>query len=140
MNRAVYLGVLVFVVIAGCAKESKKEMTVAERLERGRYLVENVGMCADCHTPMNEMGEPVRENWLQGSPILFKPVFEVPNWADVALPIAGLPNMSEENAVSVLETGVYGDNQRLRPPMPQFRLNHEDAVAVVAYLKSLRAE
>jgi mono/diheme cytochrome c family protein len=140
MGKAILLSALAVVFVVGCSKAGKKEMTAEEQVERGRYLVENVGMCADCHTPMNERGEPVRESWLQGAPLSFKPLFEVPNWADVALPIAGLPNISEKDAISVLETGVYGDNQTLRPPMPQFRFKHEDAVAVVAYLKSLKSE
>jgi len=30
--------------------------TPAAKVERGKYLVENVGMCGDCHTPRNERG------------------------------------------------------------------------------------
>src|SRR5438309_109690 len=36
-----------------------------------------------------------------------------------------------------LTTGVWPDGQRLRPPMPQFRMSREDAESVVAYLRSL---
>ncbi len=38
------------------------------KLERGRYLVEQVALCGDCHTPHNEKGEPIREKLLQGAP------------------------------------------------------------------------
>jgi len=60
------------------------------KLERGRYLVEQVALCGDCHTPHNEKGEPIREKLLQGAPLPFKPTVPLP-WADKAPNIAGLP-------------------------------------------------
>ncbi len=44
----------------------------------------------------------------------------------------------DEAAVKFLETGTNAMGKTALPPMPQFRLNHEDAVAVVAYLRSLK--
>ena len=37
-------------------------------LERGRYLVEALGHCAECHTPRNAIGGMDRTAWLQGAP------------------------------------------------------------------------
>lgn len=105
-------------------------------LERGRYLVGGVGLCADCHSPRNEKGEFVPGQWLMGSAIGFKPVVEMP-WAPVAPPIAGLPSMTDEQAVRFLREGVRPDGTHPRPPMPEYRMNEADAVAVVAYLRSL---
>lgn len=103
---------------------------------RGEYLVGGVGLCADCHTPRNEKGEFIREHWLLGSALGFQPVAEMP-WAPVAPPIAGLPSLTAEQAKRFLMEGVRPDGSRPRPPMPAYRLNAEDAAAVVAYLKSL---
>lgn len=36
--------------------------------ERGRYLVEALGHCAECHTPRNAVGVLDRSQWLQGAP------------------------------------------------------------------------
>lgn len=36
-------------------------------LERGRYLVEALGHCTECHTPRNAMGGLDRTNWLRGA-------------------------------------------------------------------------
>lgn len=36
--------------------------------ERGRYLVEVLGHCAECHTPRNRLGAMDRGRWLQGAP------------------------------------------------------------------------
>jgi len=60
--------------------------TPAAKIDRGKYLVENVGMCGDCHTPHNEKGEPIREKWLQGSPLAFKPTVPMPVWAQYRRP------------------------------------------------------
>jgi len=36
--------------------------------ERGRYLVEALAHCGECHTPRNALGAIDRERWLQGAP------------------------------------------------------------------------
>lgn len=106
-------------------------------LERGRYLVERVGLCADCHSPRNEKGQFIMEHWLKGAALPFQPTVEMP-WSAVAPPIAGLPSLSTEDAVRFMQEGTRPDGSRPRPPMPEFRFNEEDARAVVAYLKSLQ--
>ena len=37
-------------------------------LERGRYLVEALGHCGECHTPRNVLGGTDRAQWLSGAP------------------------------------------------------------------------
>jgi hypothetical protein len=105
-------------------------------VERGRYLVNNVGMCADCHTPRNERGEFVKELWLQGSPLGITPNAPIP-WAPAAPAIAGLHGMSDAQAIEFLQTGRRVDGSRPLPPMPEFRFVESDARAVVAYLRTL---
>lgn len=105
-------------------------------IKRGRYLVEGVGLCADCHTPRNEKGEFLTALSLRGAPIGFTPAMPMP-WAPVAPPIAGLPSMTAEQAVQFLMQGKRPDGSLPRPPMPPYRLNEGDARAMVAYLKSL---
>ena len=109
----------------------------ASNIERGKYLVEQVGMCGDCHTPHNEKGEPIREKWLKGSPLAFKPSIPMPVWADKSPNIAGLPGWEDKDAVKFLMTGIAYNDLPGRPPMLQYRFNKEDATAIVAYLRSL---
>lgn len=108
------------------------------QIAHGEYLVKGVGECSDCHTPMNEKGEPISGKWLQGSKLTFGPLAPMPAWAGTAPGIAGLPGWTTQQAVHLLMTGLDRSGRRLRPPMPQFRMNHSDAEAVVAYLKSLK--
>jgi mono/diheme cytochrome c family protein len=106
-------------------------------IQRGKYLVENVAMCADCHTPRDDKGQFDRTQWLQGNLLDIKPDHPMP-FAAVAPPIAGLPGFTDEKAAKFLETGIDLTGKPAMWPMPQFRLNHDDALAVVAYLRSLK--
>ena len=106
-------------------------------IERGRYLVENVAMCTECHTPRNAQGELDRSAWLQGAPIWIMPVRRIPNWAQSAPALAGFPSFTEEEGERVLERGIGPEGETLRPPMHIYHMKHEDAVAIIAYLRSL---
>lgn len=107
---------------------------------RGKYLAEEIAKCTECHTPRDERGQLRREAWLQGAPIWIAPVRNIPNWADRAPAIAGLPGFSDEKALRVLEQGTGPEGEGLRPPMHIYHMKHEDAKAIVAYLKSLPSE
>lgn len=107
------------------------------KIARGKYLVENIGMCGDCHTPHNEKGEPIKEQWLKGTELPFKPSVPMPVWADKSVNIAGLPGWEHDAAVKFLMTGIAYNGLPARPPMPQYRYSQQDAEAIVAYLKSL---
>ena len=108
------------------------------QIEHGKYLVERVCLCGDCHSPRNDKGEFDRAQWLQGELISFKPDHPMP-FAAIAPPIAGLPSYAkDEAALKFLETGTNAVGKRAMAPVPPFRFNHEDALAVVAYLRSLK--
>jgi len=107
------------------------------QIQRGKYLVENVAMCADCHTPRDNNGQFDRSQWLQGNLLDIKPDHPMP-FAAVAPPVAGMPGFTDEKALQFLETGIDMTGKPAMWPMPQFRFNHEDAVAVLAYLRSLK--
>lgn len=142
MNGKLYSVVLVsvltvcFVVALSCTRPGTQSAANAQ-LEHGRYLVEQVGLCADCHTPRDEKGQPVEEKALQGAQILFKPVVPMPEWGEYAPHIAGLAAFTDEQAIEFLTTGKDLSGKFAAPPMPPYRFNKEDATAVVAYLRTL---
>lgn len=109
----------------------------ASLLEKGRHLVENVSMCADCHSPRLPTGEFDRGRWLQGSPLGFKPLFEMP-WMPIAPSLAGLPGYTDEQAIKFFMTGERPGGAPVLPPMPAYRFNKDEAQAVLAYLRSLK--
>ena len=106
-------------------------------IERGRYLVEEVAKCAECHTPRDSHGNLLRNRWMQGATIWIMPVHHVRNWAERVPPLAGFPGMTEEQGERVLETGTGPNGEILRPPMHVYHLSHEDARAIIGYLRSL---
>ncbi len=109
----------------------------AAEIERGKYLVEDVAMCVECHTPRDSQGALRTDAWLAGAPIWIRPVAPIPNWADHAPSLAGWPSFTEEQGERVLEKGTGPEGEQLRPPMHIYHMKHEDAKAIIAYLKSL---
>jgi mono/diheme cytochrome c family protein len=119
-------------VVAG-EPAPRSKTTVA----RGKYIVEQVAMCTDCHSPRNERGEFIKERWLQGAPLDFKNIVPMPKWAEVAPPLAGIPGWTEAQIVTLLTTGKDQKGEPPDPPMPPYRMTKDDATAVAAYLASL---
>jgi mono/diheme cytochrome c family protein len=106
-------------------------------IERGKYIVEDVAICSQCHTPRNSNGSADRSHWLEGAAVWMKAADASENWPLQAPRLAGAPPGTDAEMVTLLTTGIWNDGKYLRPPMPQFRLSRQDAEAVVAYLKSL---
>jgi hypothetical protein len=104
----------------------------------GRYLVEHVAMCVECHSPRDQQGQVLESQALLGAPIpLGGPPWQGP-WAIRAPRIRGLPGYDDRQALRLLmEGGIGRDGRRLDPPMPPFRMMRQDAVDVIAYLRSM---
>jgi mono/diheme cytochrome c family protein len=115
---------------------ARNDPSPEHRVERGRNLVDKIAQCADCHTPRMATGELDRLRWLQGAPLGFKPLMEMP-WMPVAPGIAGLPGYTEEQGIAFFMTGVRPNGTKCLPPMPEYQLSRDEAAAMVAYLKSL---
>lgn len=109
----------------------------AELIARGKYIVEGLAACGDCHTPRNRDGGIDRTKWLSGAPVFYEPAQRVPGWAISAPRIAGLPPGRDTEIITLLTTATWRGGKAPRPPMPRFHMKREDAEAVVAYLKSL---
>jgi mono/diheme cytochrome c family protein len=106
-------------------------------IQRGKYLVEEVAKCTECHTPRDAQGQLDPDRWMQGAPIWITPVHANPQWAERAPAIAGFAAYSDEDGVDILEKGIGANGETIRPPMHIYHMKHEDAVAVIAYLRSL---
>ena len=111
------------------------------QIERGKYLASFSG-CMDCHTPGYFFGKPDMARHLGGSEVGFEMpglgVFHGPNLTPDKE--TGLGNWTNEQIVKALQEGVRPDGRILAPIMPWralASLTKEDALAIVAYLKSL---
>jgi mono/diheme cytochrome c family protein len=129
---------LFFPALLAAAQDSPMPSSGA-RTGQGKYIVDHVAMCAECHTPRDPGGRLRRADYLKGAPVPVKaPPYPQMKWALKAPAIAGLPGYSAEQAIRLLMEGITADGRTPDPPMPRFRFTRSDAEAVVAYLKSLQ--
>ena len=111
------------------------------KIERGDYLVNVVGACGNCHSPVDANGDR-QGPALSGGPALLSPAFVAfaPNiTSDVE---TGIGSWSEDQIAVALRDGRTPDGRLLRPPMPVplYRaLSDDDVHAMAAYLKTLPA-
>lgn len=106
-------------------------------VERGRYLVEALAHCGECHTPRNALGGLQMSKWLAGGP---NPSGQgtIPNITPGAL------DWSDEDIKNYLTTGFTPDFDTVGGEMVEVvdniaQLPEEDVRAIVAYLKAVPA-
>lgn len=102
---------------------------------RGAYLVNGPGHCAECHSPRNILGGIIASQRFAGGP---EPGGEgfVPNITQKGL------TMSHEQVVKLLETGETPDGDTVGGEMAKVtantgQLTAEDRTAIATYIKSL---
>ena len=107
----------------------------SETLERGRYLVEALGHCAECHTPRDRFGGLVAARWMGGAP---NPSGRgtIPNITPAVL------TWPPEDIAYYLETGFTPDYDSAGGTMASVvknmaQLPAEDRAAIAAYVKGL---
>jgi mono/diheme cytochrome c family protein len=137
-RRVVLLGFVASSIAATALTLKSSQQAASSRdVERGKYLVEEVAKCTECHTPRDQNNQLDRERWLQGAPIWIQPVVRTPNWADAAPRLAGLANYTDAQMERVLENGEGVAGMPIQPPMHIYRMNHADAKAIITYLRSI---
>jgi mono/diheme cytochrome c family protein len=121
---------------AGGAQPATSGTSIGD-VERGRYLVERVVNCWECHSARDSSGRIVPGTKFMGGPMVVRPPWPI-DWPNAFPRIAGLPGYSDEEGLRLLMQGaIKRDGTQLRLPMPRFRMNRPDAADVIAYLRSL---
>jgi mono/diheme cytochrome c family protein len=145
MRRAfVLLGLVGIIASTGTAapgaQAGQRGAAAAARsgnVEHGRYIVESVAMCFECHSPRDARGNLIETERYMGGLIPFAPPW--PNdWATRAPRNKGLPGYDDALAMRLLTEGSIGRNgAQLKRPMPRFHMTPQDAADVIAFLRSL---
>lgn len=117
----------------------------AVAVERGRYLVEDVIGCVDCHTPRTQEGELDMDRYLAGVDCFADADPSDPDFG--CLPSrnltnheTGLMNRSDDEIKDMLTKGERPDGSALHPIMPYYVLGNmsdPDVEAIVAYLRTV---
>lgn len=136
---SIVFGVAVFRsnIPAAKADEKSKAPSGDSNIARGKYLVHHVAQCVQCHTPRDERGVLIESKLLQGAPIPIKGPHYAQPWAAESAWIAGLGNYDAAFVRYLLTHGRKPDGSAPKRPMPTFKMNDDDANAVIAYLQSL---
>ncbi len=115
---------------------------------RGRYLVDNVIACSDCHTPKLPSGAPDMTRYLAGNPIFVQlpDGSALPSKNLTPDPTTGLGLFTDDQIKHMfmdgLVPGVDGGTTALNSTMPYYVFHNMasgDADAIVAYLRSVPA-
>lgn len=108
----------------------------APEAERGRYIVEALAHCGECHTPRGPLGALDLGRWMAGGPIPGASRGSFPNITPAAL------DWSEDEIVEYLTTGFTPEYDSAGGHMAEVvanmaRLPESDRRAIAAYLKAL---
>lgn len=116
-------------------------------IERGRYLVDHVSLCGDCHTPRNFLGVPRHSLYLAGAKKgQGPPNTTVPNITPDKE--TGIGDWSRNDIAELLISGTKPDLDNVQglmeeviqgTPLGYKDMKKEDALAIADYLKSVPA-
>ena len=117
-------------------------------IERGRYLVEHVAICGDCHTPRNFIGAPNRTLYMAGMTEKDSPLGEgIPNITPDKE--TGIGEWKREEIAELLKTGIKPDLDNVQGLMYEVvqgvgghgykDMTKENALAIADYIKSIPA-
>jgi mono/diheme cytochrome c family protein len=133
-NPALFAFALVF---AGQA------LAQADKISRGKYLVEEVARCQECHTPKLPDGQFNKEKWLKGAVLNVQPIDPIKGWHKTSPDLTASGRLwqgrwGQAALVKLLSTGLGPGGNPADPPMPTYKMTQDDAEAVVEYLKTLK--
>src|SRR5215470_9625204 len=136
MNRGALFGLAALLATLG-ATAAAAETPV----ERGRYLVDTVMTCHNCHTPMGPNG-PQFDKALSGGLRFDEPPFDVTASNITPDPETGIGKWSAAAIKTALQQGRHPDGHQLAEVMPTgfYKiLTPGDLDGIVAYLRSVPA-
>ncbi len=111
----------------------------ASVLARGKYLMEGVVGCGNCHMQRGEQGQPLLDKGLSGGMLFDEPQFKARAANITPDAKTGIGRWSDAQLALAIREGVRPDKTRIGAPMPIafFRhLSDADLAAIVAYLRA----
>lgn len=119
--------------------EFKKESQQSSAWNRGAYLVQGLGHCGMCHSPLNLLGAEKKKYYLTGG---FIEGYFAPNISS-----SGLKDVSLQEITEVFTKGnMLKGAGKVGGPMAEVNSNslaylkHSDLIAIASYLKSVNSQ
>lgn len=111
----------------------------ADPVARGRYLVESIAGCGNCHTPKGPQGDLPGMN-LAGGLVFDEAPFRAVSSNITPDPETGIGRWTDAQLARAIREGIRPDGSLIGPPMP-FELyrgiSDSDLSAMVAYLRTV---
>lgn len=135
-NMSLKASLIAGVLIAGWSLTAAAETPV----ERGRYLVESIAGCGNCHS-LQDAGGVVPGKEFAGGPPIKDAAFDA--WPANITPDkeTGIGSWSDAEIVRAIREGVDRDGRLMGPPMPFWLyrdIADDDVNAMVAYLRTVK--
>jgi mono/diheme cytochrome c family protein len=126
-------------VLAALATLLLQAAHAAPTLERGRYLMQGVVACGNCHAARGARGEILAEKGLSGGQVFDDVPFKAYAANITPDPATGIGKYTDAQLVKAIREGVRPDGRLIGPPMPiEFyrHMSDDDVRSIVIYLKA----
>jgi len=149
--------ILVLIIIAGISyvtlalpnvgePEAIKVAVTPQRVERGKYLANNISLCMDCHSvrDWSKFAGPMKEGSLGAGGEKFDANVGFPG--DVIVPNITpyhLNNWTDGELFRAITAGVKKDGSAIFPLMPwesYSKMSREDVYSIIAYLRTIASK
>jgi mono/diheme cytochrome c family protein len=138
-----HFGIRAFIGPAARTLTNRSFQSTPQRVARGKYLVEGVGHCFNCHSPFDEnskTGEPHAGEAGIGDSFSPSPgtMWIFPNLTPDAE--TGIGRLTDDQLARAIREGISHDGKAMWPMMPYrfFRsMSDEDLASVICFLRSL---
>lgn len=109
-------------------------------IERGKYLMDGVVACGNCHFQRGEKGEPLFEKGLSGGMLFDEPPFKA--YAANITPDrdTGIGRWTDAQLAKAIREGVRPNKSIIGPPMPVEFYRHLSDADLQAIIATLRAQ
>jgi mono/diheme cytochrome c family protein len=108
-------------------------------VERGKYLVEGVVACGNCHIPRDEKGQLQRDKGMSGGLLLDIAPFKAYPANITPDRDTGIGKWTDAQLAKAIREGVRPDKSVIGPPMPieSYRnIDDNDLAAIIAFLRT----
>jgi mono/diheme cytochrome c family protein len=111
----------------------------AGSIERGKYLMESVVACGNCHLARGPQGQPLFDKGLSGGFLFDEPPFKAYAANITPDPESGIGKWTDAQLAKAVREGIRPDKTLIGPPMPiEFyrHISDADLAAIIAYLRA----
>jgi mono/diheme cytochrome c family protein len=108
-------------------------------IERGKYLMESVVACGNCHFARGPQGQPLFEKGLSGGMVFDEAPFRAVAPNITPDPETGIGKWTDAQLAKAIREGVRPDKTVIGPPMPiEFyrHMSDADVASIIAYLRA----